>query len=128
MCSRGDDDEPERVPSKEGDHLVISRRTVAKRLDFTGDIEAYTHCEDCDPIIFERENDHWDRVDHRHVRCSWKLPFDHGTLTRVEPVRLETRDTLREQMVRDGLAVLPDDDRIAKKHLKMLREGRRRLF
>jgi hypothetical protein len=113
----------ERTPSREGDALLLTRRESAARVDFSGQVEAYTHCEECDPVCFEGA--HWDRVDHRYVWCEWNLIFDRGKLERVEPVRVETRESLRKQMLRDGVGVLPDDDRIVKKHMDQLREGRR---
>jgi hypothetical protein len=60
--------------------------------------------------------------------ASGNIIFEHGRLVRVEAVRLETRESLREHMLRDGVGVLPDDDRIAKEHIKQLREGRSRSF
>jgi hypothetical protein len=104
-------DEPEPLtPQIDGDTLLLARSEVAKKVDFTGTVDCHTHCEACDPVVFEREDT--DRVDHRHVWCEWNVVFDHGRLTRVEPVRLETREQLRTQMARDGVGVLPDDDRI----------------
>jgi hypothetical protein len=125
VCRRTTEDyEP--MPTVEDGTLVLSRRMAASKLTTTAEVAAYTHCELCDPVVFERED--LDRVDHRHVWCEWNLIFEHGRLVRVETVRLETRESLREHMLRDGVGVLPDDDRVAKKHIKQLREGRRRSF
>jgi hypothetical protein len=111
------------VPTLDGEQLVLTHNDRASPLAFSGTISAYTHCEECDPIVCEREC--FDRIDHRSVWCEWDLGFERGRLVRTEPIRLETRDELRKQMTRDGLGVLPDDDRIARKEVKRLREGRR---
>jgi hypothetical protein len=122
-CRRANEPEEALVPSMEGENLVLSRRVTLSTVHVTIDAAAYTHCERCDPVVFEREA--FERVDHRHVWCEWNLFFERGRLTRVDPARLETRESLRQQMLHDGVGVLPDDDRIAKKHLRQLREGRR---
>jgi hypothetical protein len=114
------------LPTIDNDELALTYRKRAAKVDFTGEADVYTHCETCDPVIFERED--LDRTDHRHVWFEWRLLFEHGRLVRVEPIRLETRESLRRQMLRDGAGVLPDDDRIARKHIKQLREGRRRFW
>ncbi|MCL2450192.1 MAG: hypothetical protein FWD17_14690 [Polyangiaceae bacterium] len=116
------DEREERVPSLEGGNLVLTRREMLTAVDITVEAAAYTHCKECDPVMYESV--HSECVDHRYVWCEWNLIFERGRLTRVEPVRVETRESLRERMLRDGVGVLPDDDRLAKKHLRQLREGR----
>ena len=120
----GNTEADELLPSIEGGKLALLRRQLAEVVTHHGDVVAYTHCEQCDPIVFERED--LDRTDHRRVWCEWSLTFERGRLARVEGGRLETREALREQMLRDGVGVLPDEDRIAKKYMKQLREGRTR--
>jgi hypothetical protein len=36
----------------------------------------------------------------------------------------KTREETREQMARDGVGVLPDDDRVARRHIEMQRKSR----
>src|SRR5438552_19086237 len=66
-------DEPEDLllPALDGDRLTLSRRHLAEKVELSSHVEAHTHCEECDPLIYEHES--WDRTDHRHVWCEWNL-------------------------------------------------------
>jgi hypothetical protein len=125
-CRRTEDRPDDLAPRVDGDKLVLLRRETAPRVQFTGVASVHTHCAACDPVVFERESP--ERVDHRRVWCEWDLTFDDGKLARVEPVRLETREEVRQHLLRDGVGVLPDDDRIARRHIKLVREGRTNLW
>jgi hypothetical protein len=71
------------------------RSTYAPRL-VNASVEVYTSCETCDPVVFEREAAHWGgRV-------------------------------VRARVQKNGIVtVLPDDDRVAKRHLEVARKAPR---
>ncbi|MCL2450193.1 MAG: hypothetical protein FWD17_14695 [Polyangiaceae bacterium] len=116
------------VPSMEGGDLVLSRRVTTSPVDITIKATVSADCVACDPVVFEREGFFYESVAHTYVSCKWNLFFERGRLTRVEAVTLETRESLRRKMLGDAEGVLPDDGRIAKRHVQLLREGRRLYF
>jgi hypothetical protein len=88
-------------------------------------IDAYGSCGECDPVVYEREvgSVYGDAVGEARARCEYELTFVKGLLTAVEPVRVESRDQVRERLQKTQVVtVLPDDDRIAKRHLELLRK------
>lgn len=107
------------------DTLQIVHRTSTEPCSLTKSITVYGGCKICDPIIFERGGNLWGRVGERWVWCEWELFFEEGMLLKVEPVTLETRDQLRAKMLKGGCEnILPDDDRVARKHLELLRTNK----
>lgn len=112
----------ERAPSAEADsdgRLSILHRRAAAPTALTAEVVAYASCEECRPVLYLRDSAlHWDYVNERHPWCEWRLVFVAGQLERVEAVRVETREAVREKLRKDGLEVLDDDDRLARLHYK----------
>ena len=107
------------------EELVIEHRTYAKPCSLTKSILAYRCCKECDPIIIERDAGLWGSISERYVWNEWELFFDNGFLVRVVPVKQQTREDLRAEILKGGCDhVLDDDDRIAKKHLDQLKQGK----
>ena len=88
----------------------------------TGEVVVYTHCKDCDPVVYESASSFGGRVSDRRVWVEYELDFREGRLVKTAALSTKTREETREQMLRDGVAVLPDDDRVARRHLEMLRK------
>ena len=102
--------------------LTLRFESEALRVAHTGGVVAYTHCETCDPIVYESEASFSGRVSDRRVWVEYELEFRDGRLIKVTALSAKTREETREQMLRDGVAVLPDDDRVARRHLEMYRK------
>lgn len=109
--------------------LVMVRTTRYDPSPMSAEVEAYTDCRVCDPVCYEQETG-WsvDRLGHRYPSCSWTLTFLDGVLTHAyaAPGKLETRDDVRKQLGAMGLVIVPDDDRVAARHIALLRAGRGR--
>ena len=88
----------------------------------TGEVVVYTHCKDCDPVVYESASSFGGRVSDSRVWVEYELDFREGRLVKTAALSAKTREETREQMLRDGVAVLPDDDRVARRHLEMLRK------
>jgi hypothetical protein len=101
-------------------HLVEVRRTKFPLSTFTGTLLVYTHCDDCLPVFFERPGGFWGNIDKREVFVELDLTFQNGKLVKVdaEQTRNVSREQLRVQMLKDGVAVLPDDDRLVKREIE----------
>jgi hypothetical protein len=92
----------------------------AFRFAHTGEVVVYTHCKDCDPVVYESASSFGGRVSDRRIWVEYELDFRKGRLVKTGALSARTREETREQMLRDGVAVLPDDDRVARRHLEML--------
>jgi hypothetical protein len=77
-------------------------------------VVAYSACEECLPVLTEAETDSFwgGRLIEHQPWVEYEFLFDGGHLTAVKPLRLETRDELRQKFS----GSLPDDDRVAKRH------------
>jgi hypothetical protein len=118
---RHEDERETREFGMAADTLVMtSRRHLAPRAHH-GAVVAYTHCEECDPIVYERDTDFCGRVDTVHPWVEWELVFDGGALVRVTRIAAETRDELRAKTV----GALPDDDRVARRAIQQHRDERK---
>ena len=89
---------------------------------YTGEVVAYTHCNECDPIVYESTSSFAGRVCDRRLWVEYELDFRDGRLAKAVALSAKTREETRDQMLRDGVAVLPDEDRVVRRHLEMLRK------
>ena len=112
---------------RDGGRLTLTREQIAEPVALTAEVTAYTHCDECRPVLYLRDtNSAWgDYVQERHPWCEWRLVFVAGVLDRREGVRVETREMVAQQLRQEGLEVLDDDDRLARLHFRRL-EGRAR--
>jgi hypothetical protein len=94
----------------------------ALRVTLTGEIVAYTQCHDCDPIVYESESSFAGHISDRRVWVEYELQFRDGRLVEAVALSAKSREETREEMLRDGVAVLPDEDRVARRRLEMLRK------
>ena len=70
------------------------------------------------PVFYENANSMWgNNIGHREMFLEVELYLEAGALVRVE-VMGPTRDELRVKMLKDGVGVLPDDDRLVKREIK----------
>jgi len=83
--------------------------------DVHGAVGVYTHCSECVPVCYEREG--WDALDHRAPWVEYELTFAKGRVVDVTCIRVESREEVREELLKQGLGVLPDDDRIVRRYL-----------
>ena len=102
--------------------LILRFESEALRVAHTGVVVAYTHCEACDPIVYESETSFSGRVSDRRLWVEYELEFRDGRLVKATALSAKTREETREQMLRKGVAVLPDDDRVARRHIEMGRK------
>ncbi|HLG14190.1 MAG TPA: hypothetical protein VJH03_06640 [Blastocatellia bacterium] len=111
-----------RVRQSEDDKLTLRFESEALRVGYNGAIVAYTHCEECDPIVYEEWGSFRGGVGDRRIWVEYEFEFRDGRLVKATPLSVRTREETREQMLRDGVAVLPDDDRVASRHIELYRE------
>ena len=107
--------------------LILSAQRIADPVALTAEVTAYTFCDHCLPVLFLRDRPSlWgDYVDERRPWCEWRLTFVGGVLERREVVRVETREVAAQELRKQGLEVLDDEDRLARLHFK-LRKSRDR--
>ena len=106
----------------EDDKLTLRFDSEALRFAHTGDVVAYTHCEQCDPIVYEDWGSFSGGVGDRRLWVEYEFEFRDGRLMKATPLSVRSREETREQMLRDGVAVLADDDRVASRHIEMYRK------
>jgi hypothetical protein len=115
-----------------GDELISRREERFRRVtDVGGPIAIYTHCEVCAPVVFERDSLSWDHLDERRPWVEYELLFARGELIDLKPLRVESRADVRLDLEKSGVGVLPDDDRLVRRHLALRERGggrRRGLF
>ena len=119
---RGNSDRVPRPRQMDEGKLILRFESEALRVAHTGIVVAYTHCEACDPIVYESQSSLSGRVSDRTVWVECELEFRDGRLVRATALSAKTREETQEQMLRDGVAVLPDDDRVARRHIEMHRK------
>ena len=114
------------LPRDDG-RLRLVREQIAEPVALTAEVTAYTHCDDCRPVLYLRDtNSTWgDYVHERHPWCEWRLVFVAGALDRREVVRVETREMVAHQLRQEGLEVLDDNDRLARLHFGRLQSRTR---
>lgn len=105
--------------------LAITTRETAEFEPLTREVDLYTSCHECDPVCFEIGDSALNfngRLNHREPRVQYFVNFEAGRLVQAHPVGCETRQMVRERLLKEGLHVLPDDDRVVKRHVAVLRE------
>ena len=107
-----------------GKELKITYSSVCKSVDHTGEVLVHASCETCEPVYFENESGFMSGVDSRSPWCEFALFFKGGVLENVEPVRVESRDEVREKLLKAAQFPLPDDDRIVQRELRRWRAER----
>ena len=85
---------------------------------------AYTHCEDCQPLYFERPEGVWGGIASRELFVEFDLTFQNGRLVKVDSTGNGSRADLRAHMLKDGVGVLPDDDRVVKREIEAWKRSR----
>jgi len=105
----------------EGDVLLHTVTQRAEPVPFTGTVNVYTSCEECLPVLYEGAHFWGDKVGERRPWIEYRLTFRDGKLERVEAEKVETRDDVRKDL-REALGerVIPDDDRLARRHFALL--------
>jgi hypothetical protein len=80
--------------------LSLLREQIAEPVALTAEVTAYTHCDDCRPVLYLRDTTSaWgDYVHERRPWCEWQLVFVAGALDRREAVRVETREMVAHQL------------------------------
>src|SRR6185295_17367188 len=112
-----------RARQYEDDKLTLRIEDEALRVAHSGAVVAYTHCEECDPIVYEDWGSFGGGVGDRRIWVEYEFEFRDGRLVKATPLSIKTREETREQMLRDGVAVLSDDDRVASAHRNVPRES-----
>jgi hypothetical protein len=102
--------------------LVRTAVTECKKSDLTDSVFAYGNCDECLPVFFESLNVWSGGIGEREVFLEFCLRFEAGRLVTSERALGQTREELRQQMKRDGVGVLPDDDRVVMKHIEARRK------
>ena len=88
---------------------------------YTGTMAVYTHCDQCDPVVFEDDVRGWDGgVYTRKPWVEYELKFVDGILVEATPITQETREQVAQKEFRQPL---PDTDRVAKRTIEQYREG-----
>ena len=91
---------------------------------YTGTMAVYTHCDQCDPVVFEDDVRGWDGgVYTRKPWVEYELKFVDGILVEATPITQETREQVAQKECRQPL---PDTDRVAKRTIEQHREGVRK--
>jgi len=107
-------------------HLLFTTRSTAEFDPLNREVDLYTSCYECDPVCFEIGDsgvvNFNGRLNHREPSVHYLVQFEGGRLVHARPEVCETRQTIRDRLLKEGLNVLPDDDRIVKKHFALLRE------
>ena len=109
------------MPSLERGRLVLLRQSHAEPVQFTGGVVVYNHCDACEPVYCEGHGDWNGGIDERGIWLEYELAFTEGRLTKVTPLKVTSRDGLRLQLVKEGQPVLPDDDRVVRRHRELRR-------
>lgn len=103
-------------------------RSTYSRFPTNASLAAYGTCLECDPIVYERGEGAMfgGRVGEERVWCEWELRFEKGLLVAVEPRRVESREEVRARVMKlePVVVVLPDDDRVARRHIEKTRQQR----
>jgi hypothetical protein len=113
--------EPLIPPTMRDGDLVLTRESHATPVSFSGKVVVYTHCEECDPVYCE-VSDHWNGgIVERPVWIEYELELKDGLLVGIVPIVLTSREELRTKLIGEGQPVLPDDDRVVRRHRELSR-------
>ena len=107
--------------------LTIRSTTQVPHCPLTTTLRAYTHCNQCRPVLMakNRAGMAWDMIDQREPWCEYALTFQQGQLVSVEPVRVESREDIRKELIEQGQLVLEDSNPVAVRHFeRMAQKGR----
>ena len=117
-------DDTETIEETPAGQVVVVSRRVAEAMSLTSAVDAYSHCDTCRPVLYlDGLRSAWgDSVSERFPWCEWRLVFSSGRLEQVEAERVETRDDVRRKLLAEGLEVLDDDERLARKHFQRREE------
>lgn len=97
--------------------LAENNRSFYPCRNHTGSIVCSATCSKCIPIFFESTS-RWDNgLGRRETFFEAELWLEKGLLSRVVVVG-PSRDEQRAQMLKDGVGVLPDDDRLVKREIQ----------
>jgi len=103
----------------ENERLIVLRETQAEPAP-AGEIAVYATCESCLPVLVESPNSYWGLVKEEHPWVQYILRFEGTRLMEKRPDRVESRDDVR----RKHPEAIPDDDRVAVRHLERRSKGR----
>lgn len=110
-----------------GDDLTIHSTTTAIGLARTVTLICYSSCYTCDPVVFDDEGGIFGRIQDRSPRVEFEVEIKDGRLVQVIRTPMsESREDVRTKLLKQGVEALPDDDRVAKKHLQLLRQQNHR--
>ena len=105
-----------------GEEAVHERIYGLEPVSPSNDIHVYAHCTECEPVLVrsDRATLWGDVVDERRVFVELVLTFSEG-----EPMRARRitggRDELQDELRREGLRVLDDDEPLAVAHREIRR-------
>lgn len=116
------DPDPASVFSDRSELFIVETR-IAKPSRFSGTMNVYTSCNECDPVCWESQGSSvWgDRINEAFPWNEFELRFEDGIFIYMEPIKVESRDDVRLGL--SGRA-LPDDDRIVSRHLSRRRQSK----
>ncbi len=100
--------------------------TYAFRAGFTGDVEVYTFCDKCQPVVFVSGNSPWgDMFRENSPWVEWTLTFDQGVVKAAKATKNQTREDIKKELVSAGEYVPADDDPLVLRHLKLKQSKRK---
>jgi len=112
-----------------GNEVIHERCYALEPVSLSFEVQMYTHCDSCEPILVRVEAARsWGDIVHEHrVPVDLRLTLPEGGPLRIERVSGD-REQLLEELRREGLRVLGDDDPLAAAHreIRRAREGRAR--
>lgn len=110
-----------------GNEAIHERCYALEPVSLPFEVDMYTHCHACEPILVRVEAARaWGDIVHEHrVPVDFRLTLSEGGPLRIERVSGD-REQLLEELRRDGLRVLGDDDPLAVAHreIRRARDGR----
>lgn len=106
--------------------VTMTTHTRYRRIPHNGPVTAYTHCDECLPVLFETGGKVWhgDIVTELEPWCEWDLKFKDGRLIEINPIRVESREDVAKKNHTIERAHIPDTDHIAKRHFERNAEHR----
>lgn len=122
---RDDDDEERSAWRISGDEAVHERRYRLEPVSPPADVRVYSHCAHCEPILVrvDRTSLWGDIVDEHRLFVEFSLKFPEAQPMRVERVTGGREEEI-EDLRRNGLRVLADDDPLAVAHREIRRARR----
>ena len=105
-----------------GDEVIHERCYKLESVSPPAEVHVYTHCEECEPLLVrvDAARSWGDLVDEHRLPVDFRLTFPEGGPLKVERVSGDREDLL-EELRRDGLRVLQDDDPLAVAHREVKR-------